>query len=767
MPDNTIYVFFSDENSIEAQRIVDDLKKIKINCIADLPTIDKVNQITQNESAKGLLIISDNFLKSITETRHLDQLLEEQYHKQIIPILTHGRRPNKDFPNKTEVYPTNIKTLNNVMYYRDYWYEEWIRLRKKAKLATESEQSNFKDKKEIAKKMSVGSISNYIRKINNFAIVDWDAFCSNGYQILFDSLGLGDTSLIEINGDNIQNGDNVNQNNNEKEDLNTTSKKTVVEVPEESIDLNVSEEVTNELMDEIEINQESKKEIHEEEADINSDKKNDISEQQQKIEETKIETVADNSNSEEIVFDEKDKKEAELNNPSHKLVKPVTILADNNSLDENDLSQIFDAALNKIANGNYDNATACYERILELDPYNGKALIGLARVLSEHYENKALMAANTYRKAIMVYDKNEKLYYEYAMLLKDKFMSYNKASDSFREALDINPSFEKAYLGLAFCQKEMGMNDQAKANYLQSCVLNADQFQTVKNDTYFGVIRTSVVKELPGEMSDEEEKIIPNPNADKVVLVTGASSGIGKCIAEQFILNGYKVIVTAKRSERLENLKKEMETQFDESQIHCLPFDICNLDAVKDAINNLPEAWSNIDILINNAGLAKGFAPIQEGNIDNWEVMINTNIKGLLYMSRMVTPGMVERKKGHIVNLGSVAGTQAYSGGGAYCATKAAVDSLTRSMRLDLYKHNIKVSSISPGHVDNKAISSDSDDNKSNIYSDFKPLSVFDIAETVYYVVTRPAHVNIQDVLIFGTQQASATDINRNGRKNH
>ncbi len=121
MPDNTIYVFFSDENSIEAQRIVDDLKKAKINCIADLPTLDKVNQIIQNESAKGLLIISDNYLKSIDETRHLDQLLEEQYHKQIIPILTHGRRPNKDFPNKTEVYPTNIKTLNNVMYYRDYW----------------------------------------------------------------------------------------------------------------------------------------------------------------------------------------------------------------------------------------------------------------------------------------------------------------------------------------------------------------------------------------------------------------------------------------------------------------------------------------------------------------------------------------------------------------------------------------------------------------------------------------------------------------------
>jgi len=300
---------------------------------------------------------------------------------------------------------------------------------------------------------------------------------------------------------------------------------------------------------------------------------------------------------------------------------------------------------------------------------------------------------------------------------------------------------------------------------LQACALDEARFQTTENDAHFGVIRHVVEEEEDGELAGEEEEIVRSPNADTVVLVTGATSGIGKAIAEMFVVDGYKVIVTGRRSERLDSMKSELEEQFDETQIHCLPFDVCDLNAVKGALDSLPDGWGNVDILINNAGLAKGFAPIQEGNVDHWETMIDTNIKGLLYMSRMVTPGMVERQKGHVINLGSVAGSQVYANGGVYCATKAAVASLTQSMRLDLFKHNVRVTGINPGHVETEFAEVRFDEaEKAQIYDDFKPLSARDVAEMVFYAATRPAHVNIQDVILFGTQQGSVRDVNRTGR---
>lgn len=251
-----------------------------------------------------------------------------------------------------------------------------------------------------------------------------------------------------------------------------------------------------------------------------------------------------------------------------------------------------------------------------------------------------------------------------------------------------------------------------------------------------------------------------------IVLITGATSGIGKATAEVFAREGHDLILTARRSERLKALGDYLETMH-QIKVTTLSFDVRDKDACKAALESLPNQWKDIDILINNAGLAKGFSTIDEGEYEHWETMIDTNIKGLLYMTRLISPGMVARKQGHIINIGSIAGKEVYPKGNVYCASKFAVDALTKAMRLDLHTHGIRVSQVSPGHVEETEfalVRFDGDEDKSKIYNDFNPLRSIDVAETIYFMASRPAHVNIQDILLMGTQQASATVIDRSGR---
>ncbi len=252
----------------------------------------------------------------------------------------------------------------------------------------------------------------------------------------------------------------------------------------------------------------------------------------------------------------------------------------------------------------------------------------------------------------------------------------------------------------------------------------------------------------------------------KVVFITGATSGIGRATSEVFARNGYRVIITGRRWERLQELKNKYVSDY-QADIKILSYDVRNPVSVKEAIHSLEGEWRNVDILINNAGLAKGFSPIQEGDMRHWEQMIDTNIKGLLYMTRAVAPHMVERRGGHIINVCSTAGHEVYPNGNVYCATKHAVDALTKSMRIDLHKHNVRVSQVSPGHVEETEfalVRFDGDADRAKIYDDFRPLTASDVAETIYFMATRPAHVNIQDILLMGTQQASSNHVDRSGR---
>ncbi|HUX55649.1 MAG TPA: SDR family oxidoreductase [Bacteroidales bacterium] len=251
---------------------------------------------------------------------------------------------------------------------------------------------------------------------------------------------------------------------------------------------------------------------------------------------------------------------------------------------------------------------------------------------------------------------------------------------------------------------------------------------------------------------------------NKTIMITGATSGFGKATAVRFAKNGYNIIITGRRKERLNILENELLSH-GKIKVIALNFDVRQKDEVASVIGNLPAEWKKIDILVNNAGLAVGLGHIDKGDIDDWDRMIDTNVKGLLYVTKAVAPLMVDRGKGHIINIGSIAGKEPYENGNVYCASKFAVDALSKSMRIDLLKNNIKVTHIAPGMAETEfsLVRFKGDSEKADsVYKGFDALTSDDIADAIYYCATLPAHVCINDLVITPTQQAG---VNHNYRK--
>lgn len=249
---------------------------------------------------------------------------------------------------------------------------------------------------------------------------------------------------------------------------------------------------------------------------------------------------------------------------------------------------------------------------------------------------------------------------------------------------------------------------------------------------------------------------------NQIVFITGATSGIGKATATKAAAAGFDIIITGRRQERLNELAEQIRQQ----GVEVLPlhFDVRHPIEVEEAIHSLPEKWRNISVLVNNAGLAVGVNPIQDGILDDWERMIDTNIKGLLYITRAIAPLMIANQNGHIINLGSIAGKEVYPGGNVYCATKHAVDALSKAMRIDMLKHNIKVTNIAPGMVETEfslVRYKGNEEAAKNVYQGLTPLTNEDIADIILFAITRPAHVCLNDIVIMPTAQASSRDVNR------
>ena len=249
----------------------------------------------------------------------------------------------------------------------------------------------------------------------------------------------------------------------------------------------------------------------------------------------------------------------------------------------------------------------------------------------------------------------------------------------------------------------------------------------------------------------------------KIALITGATSGIGKASAQILALNGYDLIITGRRKALLNDLSATIKKETD-AEVLSLCFDVRELSQVEEAVNSLTGKWENIDLLINNAGLAVGLEPVYAGVVDDWERMIDTNVKGLLYISRLISPRMVAKESGYIINLSSIAGHEVYANGAAYCASKHAVQAITKAMRIELLPFGVKVSSISPGMVDtefSKVRFKGDAERADNVYKGLTPLYANDIAEAILFMVTRPKHVNIDEIIIMPTDQAGARDFRR------
>lgn len=247
----------------------------------------------------------------------------------------------------------------------------------------------------------------------------------------------------------------------------------------------------------------------------------------------------------------------------------------------------------------------------------------------------------------------------------------------------------------------------------------------------------------------------------KTALITGATSGIGRATASLFAANGIMLILCGRRQDRLEALRSELGEQ---TEVHTLNFDVRDREAVFAAIESLPKPFSTIDILINNAGNAHGLDPIEQGSLDDWDAMLDINVKGLLYVSKAILPRMVDRGSGHIINIGSTAGKEVYPKGNVYCASKHAVDAINQGMRIDLNPYGIRVGAVNPGLVETEFsnVRFKGDEARAHgVYQGFEPLRPEDIADIVYFVVTRPYHVNIADLIVMPTAQATSTIVNR------
>lgn len=249
----------------------------------------------------------------------------------------------------------------------------------------------------------------------------------------------------------------------------------------------------------------------------------------------------------------------------------------------------------------------------------------------------------------------------------------------------------------------------------------------------------------------------------KIALITGATSGIGKACAEKFAQGGYNLILTGRRAELLNALRRELEQTG--AEVKALVFDVRDAEAARQALESLPETWQQIDVLINNAGLALGLDKLYEGSIEEWNTMIDTNIKGLLTMTRLVVPRMIERNDGHVINIGSLAGDAAYGGGNVYCATKAAVKAITDGLRIDVADSAVRVTNIKPGLVETNfsvVRFHGSQERADNVYKGVQPLTGEDIADVVFYAASAPKHVQIAEVLVLATHQANSFVVSRN-----
>ncbi len=447
--------------------------------------------------------------------------------------------------------------------------------------------------------------------------------------------------------------------------------------------------------------------------------------------------------------------------------------------------------------GDYVAARQYWEKTVVIEDEFPEAHLRLAKLLDQNFKTEKKEAVRHYRAAAKNDPADASSLYRAGSICLENLGKHEKARRFFQKTVERDPAHAVAWYDLAHLERHLGNFDEAADAweraisldpalkteiearlFLKKTVSRVDFPVEKLAENAVEILAEKLNSTQNGFAKKEDQPVENQPVASKIepqvlpkstvltVLITGATSGIGRATAEIFAKNGHRVLMTGRRAERLAEIEMGFSEAY-ENDVLTACFDVRDRQSVEQMVENLPENWRDIDLLINNAGLAKGLDPIHEADFEHWEAMIDTNLKGLLYMTRLIAPGMVARRRGHIINIGSIAGKEVYPKGGVYNATKFAVDALTRTMRLDLVPYGVKVSSVSPGAVEETEFSLvrfDGDAERAQIYGDFRPLTSGDVAEAIYFMATRPAHVAIHDIVLTGAQQASATLIDRSGR---
>ncbi|MEM1122505.1 MAG: SDR family NAD(P)-dependent oxidoreductase, partial [Bacteroidota bacterium] len=439
------------------------------------------------------------------------------------------------------------------------------------------------------------------------------------------------------------------------------------------------------------------------------------------------------------------------------------------------------------ADRDYLTAKSYYEKVYQYNAEFPNVAYKLGMLLVHHLSENKELAKNYLTAAYQQNPENINALYQLGLLKSENSEEQVQAIRAFEEVLEKAPEhpFANYDLALIYHKKEESttalkyyelaaqinpelktvVNDQAFSLELAASTVEQEESSTISNEEAI-MEKALPVERLSAEVMEEyagaddeglmKEIAIPQPlekskTNTKIALITGATSGVGKAIASRLAQEGYRLILTGRRFSKLFQLKAQFEESYTTS-VKLLPFDIKQVAAVKKGLSELEEDWRNVDVLINNAGLAKGETPIHQGNISDWEAMIDTNIKGLLYVTREIAPNMVQRRMGQIINISSLAGKEVYPNNGVYSATKHAVDALTKAMRMDLQKYNIRVSQISPGFVEDAASTAVKTVKSNTKTGDLPSLDASDVADIIHFVVTRPKYLNLQEIVITGTR---------------
>jgi len=795
MSSKNFVLAYCNENYSIAKQLEDDLGKAGIrfdHYSCESGKNHKLAKELVKTTSTIFLLISDNFLKSTNCMNDALQMLNTCLaQKRIQPIIIDGEFYNKN-TSSFQRFPTEFSRISDLIKYMNHWQEHYLKMRKNKVNVSEKQEVAYN--KELKRVRTISAeIGEFLRVLRETEYWNNDDLAENYYEWFFDRIGKQDLLVkykSSFSSDHLgmKNQSVVNENVSTDKGSNTPLNPSTLsesELTPAELELEEKKQKTYDIIADI-FDQDA-----DETEDGTPDDVIDFNEINDNTTWNKTGNIKD-----PIAFDDEQdffNKIAHLieSEEDHLAIKQLDLFL--NQHPDSGSAYLWLARIS-INDEDFNLAKSHYEKAIELDNTNPQSLTEYGSLIFHHFKDQPKLASKAFKKAIALDGNNIDANYFYALLLTEVIAKPKKAIRFFERTLELNPTHPFANYDLAFLYYNQKEKIKAAKHYEFAFTINPE-LRVPENDKAFWYDdyliqkkedleqqksqskKTKKKKRLKKdftepeiEMTDEPEnymKDVVEQARQKTVLITGATSGIGKATADIFAENGYRIIITGRREDRLQEMKAQYLNKFN-TEVHCLTFDVRNWDESQKRIESLPEEWQEIDLLINNAGLAKGYAPVHEGDLSHWETMIDTNIKGLLYMTRLITPSMVKRKQGQIINICSSAGHEVYPNGNVYCATKHAVDALTKGLRLELHKHGIRVSQVSPGHVEETefaAVRFDGDLDRAAIYNDFQPLKSSDVADAIYYMATRPQHVTIQDIILMGTQQASNIFIDRSGRK--